>query len=386
MSSIVDGPCSLDDLLAGIAPAAQMPAVMKFARQFHGRLKPTEARLYDQALLRLARVARLEVRTRLAHRLAPIPSGPMQTVSDLALDLEADVAAPVLRRSPLVSERDLITVARTRSQGHLAAVAERQDIREAVTDPITRRGCWPVLRLLAANQTARLSRYGRARLVALARGDGHIAVALSKREDIPSTQRTVLLCHFKAMALARPTSLLGEYSGIDLGRSASQERLEASVLPPPGPAILEPEPAALSAKALLFAEARVAALSASRPLTGLEVTRHLAHGRLADAAVTIGRLAGEDPRLFVDGLVGGERTLGRSLLIMAAASLSWNVVEEAVQAFSDGLAPDGVVRPEALVHHRATYEGMSTDAAKASLRAMRRRASMRVIEGGRTKS
>lgn len=377
MSSVVEGDRSLDDVLAGLAPAARISAVMRLARQFDGRLRPMEVRLYDQALLRLARVARLEVRSRLAHCLASIVAGPVQTVGDLALDLEAEVATPVLRRSPLVSELDLVTVARTRGQEHLEAIAERQDIRETVTDPITWRGIWPVLRLLAANRTARLSRLGRARLVALALGDGHIAVALSKREDIPSAQRTVLLRQFKAMVLARSTSLLGEHSGIDLGRQVTP----ASPLPAsPAPAVVAREPAALSATALLFAEARVAALNAHRPLTSLEVRRHLAHGRLADAAVTIGRLAGEDPRLLVNGLMGGERRLGRSLLIMAAAGLSWNTVEEAVQAFSDELAHDGVVRPDALVRHRAIYEGMSADAAKASLRAMQRRASLRVIE------
>ena len=186
MPSHPNGTDQLESLLAGVAREAYASAALKLAGQFERPLSTTEARVYDEALLRLARAEQTEARTRLSQRLAPIEVGPVRTVTDLAYDLDPEVAAPVLRQSVLLQDEDLITIAQTRSQSHLGAIAERREVSEPVTDVVVARGSWPVLRQLAANRTAQLSGQGLARLAVLSRGDGHITVALTKRSDVPA--------------------------------------------------------------------------------------------------------------------------------------------------------------------------------------------------------
>src|SRR4051794_11969004 len=221
MSSAADELARLETFLSGVTGAARAKAVLRFAACFERPLSPTEARIYDEALLRLARVERTDHRAQLSRRLASVGGGPVRTVTELAYDLDPEVAAPVLRQSVLLQDEDLITIAQTRSQGHLGALAERREVSAPVTDVVVTRGSWPVLRQLAANRTAHLSGQGLARLAVLARGDGHITVALTKRSDVPAAAKGELLAQFKDMATTRRSSLCGEHSDVRLGTEVS---------------------------------------------------------------------------------------------------------------------------------------------------------------------
>ena len=103
--------------------------------------------------------------------------------------MDSEVAAPLLTKSVLVLDEDLISIAHTRSQQHLLAIADRPHLDIPVTDVVVWRGAWPVLRTLSANRTARFSPTGLVRLAAVSQGDGHITVALTKREDVPPMTR-----------------------------------------------------------------------------------------------------------------------------------------------------------------------------------------------------
>lgn len=181
---------ALEAIIVGVPPVRTLAAVLSLAERFEDGLAATEERVYDEVILRLARTARVEVRTRLSDRLAGLGTGPVRTVSDLALDLDAAVADPVLRRSVLVSERDLITVAFSRSDDHLAAIAERPGVHGPVVEGIVARGSQRVLRLLSANPTARLPRNATARLAASPVADDRVTVRPSQPSAIPRTGRS----------------------------------------------------------------------------------------------------------------------------------------------------------------------------------------------------
>ncbi|WP_336492091.1 DUF2336 domain-containing protein [Methylobacterium nigriterrae] len=207
---------------------------------------------------------------------------------------------PALRQSILLQDADLITIAQTRSQGHLGAMADRREVGASVTDVIGARGNWPALRLLAANRTAELSGQGLARLAALSRGDGHITVALTKRTDLPAAVKGGLLARFRDMVMAQRSVLRGEHSDVQLDQVPPGDMSVPAASAPARQGGTDP----LSAEKLRSAAVRVGVLSQSRPLTCTEVSDALARGRLTEAVVILARLSDEEPETFVHALRG----------------------------------------------------------------------------------
>lgn len=91
----------------------------------------------------------------------------------------------MLAESKRLEDADLVEVAKTRGQAHLAAIAGRSNIGEAVTDVLVRRGDHDVVRNVADNQSAKLSEGGFSALVRRAEGDGDLAEKVGQRLDIP---------------------------------------------------------------------------------------------------------------------------------------------------------------------------------------------------------
>lgn len=117
---------------------------------------PSEQTLYDEVLSGLAREMEAGVRAELAQRFAEAADAPLGLVRRLAAD-EVEVALPILTRSPVLSEADLLAVARSQGQDHLRAVSTRADVTEALSEIIVQRGDDETLGVLLRNDDARLS-------------------------------------------------------------------------------------------------------------------------------------------------------------------------------------------------------------------------------------
>ncbi len=149
--------------------------------------------LFDDVLMRIA--ARIEAKSlaRLANRIATVQNAPRRTVRELAFHDEIAVARPVLRNSNRISEADLLSNARTKSQGHLLAISERQSLSEAVTDVLVERGDRDVVRTVAKNTGARFSDAGFRKLVHRSDNDDELANQVGLRRDIPHHHFLVLI-------------------------------------------------------------------------------------------------------------------------------------------------------------------------------------------------
>src|SRR3954468_20583135 len=98
------------------------------------RYSDSQLAVFDDVLVRLA--AEIEVRARagLARTLADTDRPLPKLIRSLAFDDAIEVAGPVLRRSPQLSDDDLVENASCKSQDHLLAIAERIQLSELVTD------------------------------------------------------------------------------------------------------------------------------------------------------------------------------------------------------------------------------------------------------------
>ncbi len=149
------------------------------------RFNPSQIRLFDDVLLRLVEHAEPRDLGQLSTTLADRACAPEQTVRRLAAHESAAVAAPVLLKSKVLSEADLLEFASHGSQQHVLAIAARPALSEAVTDAILEHAGREISRALARNAGARFSDRGLAKLVAAAERDDAIAESLCLRADLP---------------------------------------------------------------------------------------------------------------------------------------------------------------------------------------------------------
>ena len=154
------------------------------------RYSPDQISLFGDVMARLARGMGTQARVRLAERLAPIGNAPINVIQMLALDDDPTVARPLLVRSERLAERDLLQIAGSKGQLHLAALAHREPLSQAVTDMLIARGDHTVLTTLVRNRSARFSAAGRRRLHERTRSDSALAAELARRSDEDADEST----------------------------------------------------------------------------------------------------------------------------------------------------------------------------------------------------
>lgn len=100
--------------------------------------------------------AEQDIRQRVAERIADASWAPKALVNVLALD-EIDIARPIIARSPVLDDADLLRLLVEATLEHRIEVARRPDISEAVSTAAAASGEPAVLSALARNGSARLS-------------------------------------------------------------------------------------------------------------------------------------------------------------------------------------------------------------------------------------
>lgn len=149
------------------------------------RRTETETALYGAVLADLTSAMEVAVRAELAERFSTSPEAPIQLIRRLAND-DAEVAEPVLRASPVLTEADLIQVIRSRGQAHMRAVSQRAEVSEAVSDAIVERGDDETLGTLLRNDGAHLSRAASEAAVERARVNPALHAAAVERAALPA--------------------------------------------------------------------------------------------------------------------------------------------------------------------------------------------------------
>jgi uncharacterized protein (DUF2336 family) len=174
------------------------------------RLNEQQIAVFDDVLVHLIQRIEARARVELSATLAPLANAPIEVVRRLAHDDEVDVATPVLTRSARLTESDLISVARSKGQGHLLAISGRSSLSEALTDVLVERGDHQVSHRLARNSGARFSEGGLSSLAERAAGDATLAETLAARIDLPLLMLQQLLARAtdvvrsRLLALASP--------------------------------------------------------------------------------------------------------------------------------------------------------------------------------------
>ena len=306
-----------------------------------GRFNDDHLGVFDLVFSRLIPSAEVKARTELSHRLAPLATAPAEAVRRLAHDDDIAVAGPVLAQSRQLAETDLVTIARTRSEAHLLAIAGRGRIAEAVTDVLVRRGARDVAHRVADNLGAHLSERGFFTLVDRAKSDSLLAEKVGLRPDIPPRLfrdlllETTPLVQQRLLASAPPAM------------QAEIRRLLAKVLHPTEATAAPPD--------YVTAERTIEVLRGEHALTEATVAEFANKGEYAEIIAALASLCAV-PTEVVDRLMGTERP-DPILILCKSAGWSWTTVAaliavrpggedtsaptlDAVRADFDRLSPD----------------------------------------------
>ena len=193
------------------------------------RLRESQIGAFDGILVPL--IGRMEARclVHLSEALSTSDLAPCETIRKLAFHDDPLVAAPVLRNSNRLSEKDLVEIAKTLSQQHLLAICGRKALSEALTDALMRLGDVNVSNALARNAGAVFSECGYATLVGRAERDESLTEKLGLRLDIPANLLRELLAKatdiVRARFLTAPRpAVQGKSGGAPAGQTSATPR------------------------------------------------------------------------------------------------------------------------------------------------------------------
>jgi len=213
ISSLID---ELEDAIASGTPDSRLKSLWQIIDLFMdgaGRYSDEQVALFDDVILRLAEEIEAKARAKLSRKLAPVANAPVKVIRSLAFDDDASVAVPVLMRSNRLDDADLIANARTKSQGHLDAIARRKSLSTELTDVLVDRGDHQVVRSVAKNAGARFSDAGFGKLVARAQSDEALALRVGARRDLPRQHFLKLIETASAAACAKLEAANPQFAG-----------------------------------------------------------------------------------------------------------------------------------------------------------------------------
>lgn len=147
-------------------------------------LSAQEQELLTDVLIALMRQAERELRQAVAERLAGMASVPLRLVLHLVND-EIDIAAPVLKRSPVLSDLDLIYIIKSQGADYWRAIAARQGLSAQVVNLLAETHDVPTAVILSENDRIALNEYAVGILARVARDHESVARPLLRRAEIP---------------------------------------------------------------------------------------------------------------------------------------------------------------------------------------------------------
>lgn len=135
-------------------------------------------------LRQLIQDVEVTVRKHLAIQLSDEPEAPLELVQALAND-SAEIAHPILKKSVVLQDPELIEIIRNRSLEHQLAIAMRKDVSEAVSDALVETDDHSVIETLLQNEGATIAQETMSYLVEQSQRVDNFQNPLVRRHDLP---------------------------------------------------------------------------------------------------------------------------------------------------------------------------------------------------------
>jgi uncharacterized protein (DUF2336 family) len=279
--------------------------------------------LFDDVFALLIDEIENQARAELALCLAPVGNAPPKLLRMLANDDDIAVAGPVLTLAPRLDEADLVGVASSKGQAHLYAISTRQELGEAVTDILVRRGDREVVRSVAENHGARISESAFSRLVERAESDGVLAEKVGLRPDIPPQMFQELLTRATAVVHRRLLASASPALKAEINRVLEKVSNQVS--------------ARIGPRDYREAQRLVLRLHRDGAMNETALAGFAGDGKYEETVVGLAALS-KVPIVVADRLMAGERP-DPTLILCKAAGMSWPTVKAVITVQPDGKPP-----------------------------------------------
>ncbi len=144
-----------------------------------------------ELFMSLVEGAERAIRLHLAEAIAPARWAPSSLINALALD-DIDIARPIIAKSPVLEDDDLIRILVAATLEHQIEVARRPGISGGVVDEIMKDAQPPVMAALAANETAQMTPQAMHDLVAASRSIAALRSPLARHPQLTDDLGKVL--------------------------------------------------------------------------------------------------------------------------------------------------------------------------------------------------
>lgn len=151
-----------------------------------GRLNEHERALMNDILSKLIKSVEENVRKELAIRLSSSSEISPELAALLAND-EIEISRPILEKSHVLDDQQLIEIIRNRTDAHRMAIAIREYVSEEVSGELIERGNEDVIEALIRNENADISELSMEYLVAESKTFDRFQEPLLNRHDIPTS-------------------------------------------------------------------------------------------------------------------------------------------------------------------------------------------------------
>tara|TARA_R110002072_G_scaffold103710_13_gene227527 strand:+ start:854 stop:1912 length:1059 start_codon:yes stop_codon:yes gene_type:complete len=155
------------------------------------QLSPTAEPVAGELLITLSSAIDAPTKLAMVEKLASSEWAPHSAIRHFAFD-EIDVACIVIRKSPRLTQNDMISLAETGSVDHRRHLASRPNLGPAITDVLAKPGEAIILRALANNCTAQISESALDICLSVAKEHMKLREALARRHDLSAEYATQL--------------------------------------------------------------------------------------------------------------------------------------------------------------------------------------------------
>ena len=146
-------------------------------------LSPRETELIADVLIGLMRQAELDLREALSERLAASENVPLRLVLQLSND-EIEVAGPVLKKSPVLGDLDLIYIIKSKGPAYWQSIAQREAMSNQVMNLLADTRDLETAIALAKNNNIKLTDHVITVLSDLAQNSDGLAMPLVQRDEV----------------------------------------------------------------------------------------------------------------------------------------------------------------------------------------------------------